>query len=90
MVDVEPAETFYLLRPPTRRVRVGGRLPLHLLQGVSLVVRDGAVSEVENVSTDVVDTADHVYLGGHEYVIPGHEADILAAAGYASNLSLVL
>lgn len=82
----EPVVALYLLRPPTVRERPAGQR-YTLLQGVSLIVTGGVVEERRYVSQTAFDTADYVYLGGHDHVVDQGQADVLIGAGYSECLT---
>lgn len=57
--------------------------------GVAVLVTDGVVVERRWPSSEEIDAADRVYLGGHVHYIPADDAAVLEAAGYADNLTPV-
>jgi hypothetical protein len=83
----EDVAATWLLRPPTVTYGTGGGRWSRLPRGVSLVVHGRSVRAEQTVRNSEWDTADHVYLGGHLYVVSADEAAVLTAAGYGSNLT---
>lgn len=83
----------YILRPPT--VDEGpagfGRLLYRykITRADSLIMTNGVVTRQRTFSNVQTDAAEHVYLGGHEYVLSQLEYTQLVAAGYGAYISTV-
>jgi hypothetical protein len=82
----------YLLITPSVKEAPAGGGPLFmrygLLRGISLLVdADGGVTEVRYPTEHQVNAAHRYYIGGHEYVVDGEDAQVLLDAGYSSNLT---
>jgi hypothetical protein len=84
----------YLLRPPSVRESPAGggvlfsRYKIH--RGICLLVDEqGYVSEAQYPTEIQWNAAKTVYVGGHEYVVDGEEAQVLLDAGYEDNLTWI-
>ncbi|MDE2469286.1 MAG: hypothetical protein KGL35_11220 [Bradyrhizobium sp.] len=79
----------HVFRPPTIKLRPadpqGERLWLYygIDQGISIIKnQDGTYTEQMFPTTDQINAAAFVYMGGHEYVVDDAEYAALVAAGY--------
>lgn len=70
--------------PHLRRHPLFSRLKLDV--GVTVIKQDGFYRQVRGPESADLDTADVIYLGGHEYVVDDAEAAALTDAGYGANL----
>ena len=53
-----------------------------LTRAISVLKIDGEYYEMRYPSQDEIESASHVYQGGHDYFVYGQEAADLLAAGY--------
>ena len=60
---------------------------VHFDRGVSVLETGGVYATVPFPTTDQINAADTVYLGGHIYDISSDEAAALTAAGYGDNIT---
>jgi hypothetical protein len=58
------------------------RFPIDV--GLSLLVNDGAVTEVQTPTQNDLSEADAYYLGGRHYQLSQAQRDVLVSAGYSS------
>jgi hypothetical protein len=77
----------YLLVTPSVREGPAGGGPLFsrykIPRGISLLVFPGCVvTEVRYPSEDQLAAAEVAYIGGHEYIVDGEDAQCLLDAGY--------
>lgn len=86
-VVIQPHD--HLFRPPTIKLRPpdpqGERLWIYfgLDYGISVLKnQDGSYFQTQYPSTDEINVAAAVYLGGHEYIVDDDEYASLVAAGY--------
>lgn len=59
-------------------------------RGISIVKTSEGYYETRSVSQEEMDTAEVVYLGGHEYEVSDAEAAELTTAGYGSYLTEIV
>jgi len=78
--------TFYVFKPPTRKISPISLDPYFQLVGYNLgktlVRRDGVWKLVQNKQQEYLDQCEYVFLGGRENRINGTEKAALESAGY--------
>lgn len=90
---VTPSQYFYfeppiaydlpptLPHPRPRYINAHARWKGGQRRGRSVLIKSGVVTVLDTPTVDQTLAADYVYMGGHVYVIPDTEANILSAAG---------
>jgi len=77
----------WVFEPPVVEEGPAGQGPLfsryRLRRGVTVLIKDGVVSEHRFPFQELVMDADFSYLGGRKYEVSEAEKDLLQAAGYS-------
>lgn len=85
LISVESGSARWLLTNPVYEDMAGVRPPFPRFKrnvGVTLVIKDGVVTEYISPTQKTLAEADSYYLGGHENYVEGDDVSILENAGY--------
>lgn len=87
VITADTSVTFFYFTTPTirerrllRRHALWDRMYLH--RGQTIIRFGSSYQQIDNPSTDQMDTADALFIGGRTYAISETEADLLRTAGY--------